>query len=449
MSVETRNPTYTKYLPLWKKAMDFTSPEDIIKSMGEIYLPKTGGQKAASNGDDRYKLYLSRARVLGLFPEIVNRMLGISANAIIERDNQRGAVIELPPKLQYMLKRATRDGLSLQKLTMNCIRQILITGRLPLVIDAEVNGSNPYIIQHQAKSLYNWRYDDNQLPEMMRFTIQENDVVDEFDDETTEVLKIFSFIEGTPALRIFKQGDKNSQWTEDLDERVLFEGDNLPVVVAGSIDLTPQFDPMPLNGALDAEHAYYRMSAGYHRTIAMTHEATPYTIGLETNERPTEIGSDVIWHGNKDAKFGYVEISGAGIKAAKEAMDEEKDRAKSQASKVEGGGGVKSAESLRLEQADRNATLQSVVSSAGQAIERSLKIAAEWVGSDPDAVIYQPNLDFSSSVFDASTITALNNLIAARHAPLKVAYNSLTASGLYTDSFEAYQQEIEEAEPTL
>jgi hypothetical protein len=66
-----------------------------------------------------------------------------------------------------------------------------------------------------------------------------------------------------------------------------------------------------------------------------------------------------------------------------------------------------SGEALRLRQQATTVTLRSIVTNMGKAVERILKMMADWAKASDDAIEYMPNKDFSTFSLPAEDQQAL------------------------------------------
>ena len=70
---------------------------------------------------------------------------------------------------------------------------------------------------------------------------------------------------------------------------------------------------------------------------------------------------------------------------------------------------VESGEALQMRVAARTATLNSIALTGAFALQSILRIAARWIGANPDEVIVTPNLDFADEQLEGKTLVDFMN----------------------------------------
>lgn len=413
---------YSDSLPDWLLVRDTLRGETHIKSEGTKYLPKTSGQIYAEqddplNGPKQYAAYKQRAEFYDSTQSAYRAMVAMAHASEPE--------IELPAAMEFIKDRATKDGMPLEELAKRITREQLTSGRCPLVVDSDDEDTNdPYILHYMAEALPNWMGRRRYVFKLAR----------EVEGEKGEVGHQTYYIEMIAA----EGGYIQVQWEQQKDEEfvpvneVFIEGfSQIPVVVAGSVDITDEIDETPLLPMAKACIASYQMSADYRHALFMCGQPTGYSIGTQESERPKATGS-AAWINieNPQAKLGYLEFSGSGVSAMRQAIKDKKDEADTYGVKLTGAGAGEAAETLKVRMMSQQATLKSVVKAGGEAIEKCLKMMAEWMGLNPDEVSYTPNMDFADVNLDHQTLSVISGAIAANNLPLEILFEYVRKVGL-------------------
>jgi hypothetical protein len=414
---------YSDSLPDWVLVRDTLRGETHIKKKGEVYLTKSSGQIYAEledpvNGPKIYESYKHKAEFYDAVSSAHRSMVSTAHEAEPE--------ITLPPVMEYILTKATKDGRPLEEFAKRVTREILTSGRCPTLVDAssESDGGDPYLINFRAETMPSWLPKDRYVLKLNKSEVNGKGEVD-----SIIYYKELLMLDGEYHQRLWNI-DREGKYvvTEDI---VITELDFIPMVVAGSVDITDDIDEVPLLPMAKATIACYQMSADHRHTLYMCSQPTPYGSGVDDNEKPKAIGSSTfIALANPQSRLGYLEISGAGISAQADAIKVKKEEADMSGLKVQGAGAGESTESIKMRQMAKHATLKSAVKAGGEAIEAQLKNIAIWWGADPDAVSYSPNMDFADVQMDNATFTALGTMVNLNKIPVEFLWEYCRASGI-------------------
>ena len=148
---------------------------------------------------------------------------------------------------------------------------------------------------------------------------------------------------------------------------------------------------------VDTAISHYRNSADYEQALFMSAQATPYAMGFSDSETPDTIGPSVVWQStNENAKVGFLETTGAGIKHLREAMTDKEHRMAVLGALMMNDGKVRneSAETSKQRGRGEMSLMSSVVNMVEEAVTMALKIAAEWTSSNPEEVELKINRDW-------------------------------------------------------
>ena len=167
-------------------------------------------------------------------------------------------------------------------------------------------------------------------------------------------------------------------------------------------------DKPPLLGLANLALAIYRGEADYRQALFMEGQDTLVIIGDTTDEnRRTGANASINLPIGGDAK--YIGVNSMGLIEMRQSL--ENDRA---AADQRGGALLdsdsrekESGDALKIRVAARTATLNQIALAGAFGLEQLLKIAAEWMGADPEQVSVTPNLDFAGDELASRSLLEL------------------------------------------
>lgn len=488
MALNSTHPLFSEFVQDWIMLRDSYKGERQVKLKGDIYLPATPGQlldgmKAGQLGKLNYDAYKTRA----LFHDYVNE----AVQTYIGLLHQNPPTIELPDAMKDMLEHGTNNGESLETLLRRVNEQQLVSGRLGLLLDLpripDPAKPLPYITMYTAETVRNWDDSDDkegvntlefvsldesayernadfvwQLMEKYRILIL-GDVIEAIRGEADVPLdqRVEAEAEEESKPRVYKMGTFYVKDGNALDESKMIVPmirgtslDKVPFVFVNSKDIISQPDTPPLLGLCRLTMAIYRGEADYRHHLFMQGQDTLVVVGgLKSGNDPLAPDDDAQRVGagaridvdiGGDAK--YIGVNSTGLSEVRQALENDKKRAESKAGTLDGKGSQKeSGEALKIRMAAQTATLTSIALSGAAAIENLLKIAAEWLGQDPEKVKVTPNLEFSDFQVDGKEIV---DLMSARTmgAPISLEsiHSIMVERGLTQMSFEDEMAKVDE-----
>src|ERR1035437_1613256 len=422
-ALSSKNPFFIQRELDWVLMRDAYGGERYIKEKGQEYLPATSahvndGMQFGQAGWSAYQAYRQRAVYHELVKPSLMAMLGVM--------HRRAPTIDLPAKLEKMRDSATFNGESLNWLLAKINEQQMLMGRYGLMLDV-ANGAAPdalpYIIGYNAESIINWdtsKVGDDQGKRFIQLV-----VLNETDYERRAGLAWAQIMRFRVLARA---GDVRDIWDTPAqdDEYIAAEvrqtkdatvGDfaaptiagktlkGVPFVFVGPRDLAPEPDVPVLMPMARIGLAIYRTEADYRQALFMQGQDMLVVIGqqADSNAGQTKVGA----FGSIDLPIGgsaqYIGAESGGINELASSIQNDLKRAAQLGAQLltERGNEAESGDALSIRVASRTATLTTVAQTGGAALERILKMAAEWVGADPAEVKVTPNLDFAELIVQA------------------------------------------------
>ena len=429
MALDSKNPLYNEFLEDWNVMEDTYRGERVIKSKGAQYLPPTSGMIADgyptvdTGGWKAYQAYKMRAIFHGFVDEAVKTLVGIM--------HHKPATFELPKIMEPMVEEDPTKGESLQMLLRKINVAQLVTGRFGMLLDLPVTPTLeqvlPYIATYKAKTIINW--DDGASDEITRQNLNLV-VLDETEDErnagdfewTREekyrvlILGAVDANEGSQAATykagVFKNKDAKTFNEAEMVEPS-FKGNTLkeiPFVFVNAADIVPDPDDPPLIGLAKLAIAIYRGEADYRQSLFMQGQDTLVVVGDhkddDGNDKTYRTGANASISLPKDGSASFIGVDSAGLSEQKEAIQADKKDAATLAGQLmdNTARGVESGDALQMRVSARTATLNEVALTSAFALQSILRIAARWLGANPEEVIVTPNLDFADERLEGKTL---------------------------------------------
>lgn len=452
MPVNSKSIFYNARIYTWKTIADILEGEEQIKSKGELYLPRLKGQKDAG-----YESYLNR----GSFFNATARTIQGLGGAIM----RKSVVTEIPKAMELWLDKVTLDGLSFKDVANVVVDELLSYGYYGILVDIKNKiEMEPYLSLYNCINIFNVKYDyvDGDL-KLIRLVLGESDYIDSSEDEfiqqEVEKVKLLEldeagFLEVSTWRKI--EGKRLAQGIEwELEGEVLKPNirgkrfDFIPFQFFGSVANLPVPPKPPLLDLVWQNLQHWRLDVDYHHGLHFCALPTPWAAGFKKDAK-LYIGPEKAWISeNPEARCGYLEFTGEGLRAIKEALENTEKRMAVLSSRLLEGQkiAVEAAETHRIRASGDSATLGSIANSVELGLSRVLRIVAEWMNQDPDAIIVTMNKDFVNQKLSGQEITSLLAAVQAGRISMDTfLYNLKTGEILPEDRSVDEEKEMIEAE---
>ena len=433
-SLSEKNPHYKEFEEDWTLMRDAYKGERQVKSKRTTYLPYTSGQiadgveDANQPGYKAYESYKTRARFPGFIREAVQTAIGMM--------HSQPPKIELPQELEGI---RSSKGESLEQLLRRINEEQLITGRVGLLLDLpSTGGDTPYIATYSAERLINWddgTMDGNVPQELNLVVLNESEYERQQDftweqEEKYRVLVIGAVLanEQSGPYRVGVFHDEQAGFSEESLKSPSYMGrtlDEIPFIIINSCDLVADPDEPPLLDLGNLCMTIYRGEADYRQNLFMQGQDTLVITGGSHDDDDavrTGAGARIDVPIGGDAK--YIGVESDGLSEQREALKEDRSRAGSMGAQSLDtvSRERESGASLSIRIAARTADLTQLAMTGATGLERLLKIAAKWVGADPEEVSVQPNLEFGDLPLDGQTMVEMQT---ARNLGFPISARSL------------------------
>lgn len=426
----TEHPSYVAAKDNWTKIRDCVAGESKIKSKRETYLPRPegmSGQYAAA-----YTSYIERAH----FPLISAYALQGALGVIITKLPE----FNVPPQLEYLKEKATKDGRTLRQLFIDMMIEVLQSGRCPLTIDI-VPASNEFrFVQYKAEDLINWKTaisseeeEQNIILGVIKEAVPNTD--DIFSHDTDDEYHVLYLDEdGNYAVTVFS--DNGNLQPESKVKIPKLRGqtfNRIPLFVAGSINTRVDVQPAPLLSVANCSIQIYRKEADLANSEFLSCNPTLVLAGVSNDSNtPNVVGSSVmICLPDPAASAKYTKTDTAALQHVKNHIDSLYEEAiRHGVAILDSRKGVEAAEALRIRQATQSASIYSMYLSVMTAIQEGLQLMCEWGAYDKSKVILDAPSTLTQGVPDASVISEIVAGFGNNVVPLSVIHKYLIGSGL-------------------
>lgn len=429
MSVSQKHPHYCRLLHAWRICRDAYDGELCVKAKKECYLPPTPGMKALmSTKPHIYEDYIHRAE----FPHKMSNMTRVGLGIIWGK----AATIKLPPRLQYLLKRATYDRQTLQDFMVEITEQQFVVGRAGFMFDMPppkiVNGKpvgrmgvpTPYLCLYHAERIINW--DEGPRTEDGYRAL--NLVVLDESEDVRQAGFVWLCI---PKFRVLSLGSINPPGynqaplygnyrygqfglEQPSDENMItaeFMGKPIPFIPfyfvnAENTKACPQ--PPPYLELALKSFSLYRQSADYEQQLHDQSQETAVIEGGDDN-KDYQLGVGSVLTPPAGCKAYFAGLSGNGLSEMRTAYVNKMIDADRLGGQMIDTRSLQreSGESLKTRLASQTATLSSIAETCGEAVEKALKDLAMLLGENPDDVSVKPNTNFVNPELFAKTLVEL------------------------------------------
>lgn len=373
MPVNAKNPQYVTNLARWQRYRDVIGGEDEVKDSGTIHLPKLTEQS-----NDEYLAYKARAVFFNATGRTVDSFVGMIF--------RKPPDVEFPAELKPASEDITLQGESLHDYLKSITREVIGIGRAGSLIDWSVEESRAYVSFYPAEQIINWRVQRVRGKSAVTMIVLSERVEisealkvaggGETADQTTAypektalvpgVTDTFGYTGGTAqtikpqsdefspdlidqirVLKLVPGAAENADWVYQVEiwqEKKEGKGrkktstfvkvssivpqrkgktiPEIPFVFHGPNNLNCSVDKSPVADIASLNLSHYRTSADLEHGRHYTGLPTPYVFGIPS-KTVIKIGAGTsIVSEDHDAKAGYLEFKGEGLKALETAADQ-------------------------------------------------------------------------------------------------------------------------------
>lgn len=425
MGVDAVHKQYSDYTNRWAKCRDAMEGEEAVKGGRERYLPRLDGMLVPE-----YDAYLKRS----LYVNASGRTKDAYVGLIFGKDVEVSCPLEIKDIVDSFEDDFTRQHLSLFGAAKDTVREVLTVGRGGWLVDV-APGAGPRAhgaaVFYSAEGVTNWRTEDrNGVDTLTCVVLREAynlGTGDEFCPDTLfryRVLRLTT--EGVYTQQVYLPTKQNGEleWVGGDIITPTRQGEPLheiPFVFVGPNNVTASVDRPPLEDLVDVNLSHFRTSADLENGRHWCGVPTPVFVGFKFQPgQELKVGSSGgIQTDDTNAKWGFLEFTGAGLSTLVEASKEKREymaamdaRLLRDEQKLQN----ETAEAARIRSTGESATLSSISSTVSEALTLVLQWLVWWAGvEDVSKVEVCLNTQFVDVGLDAQKMVAL---ISARQSGL-------------------------------
>lgn len=439
-TLSSTHPLYDCRLEQWQRCRDCWAGQDAVKARdgGRRYLPPTEGMvhdgvydaDPKSLGKLNYNAYLTRALFHSFYADAVGMILGLLG--------LKPPVFEgLTGPLEYISKRATIEGESIDQLLNRIYENQIAMGRLGLLVDLpqSVQGiPQPYIALYNCEDITNWdagyRGEINETLNLVVLNESgvKRDGLFSWEDHTQYRVLLLGPGETNEAAGVYRLGvfaeegrggdplfDESFMFSPEIQGRTL---NQIPFTFINATSTTSKPCDPPLLGVADHSLAMYRLEADYRAELHASTQATlvtkgmPQTKGHENKPLRVGAGAHIDLGDQQWAEAKYLEVSGRGLPELRVALENDRKLIQSRAGEIvdTSSRSRESGDAMEMRIGARTASLTTIATHGAVGLERMLKITGRWLGmsdADVEKIKVWPNLKFQTPSFDSLQLKAL------------------------------------------
>ena len=447
-----KHPEYDNMVLSWQKMNDCQS-EKYVKSrddesnIDKVYLPKTSGQKAdATNGESDYQTKKTRANFPSNLIDTERAMAGLLSKSKL--------VIEVPTPLDTITESITDNGEDIKALNARINDQQLITSRCGLLVDLPVGGGEPYVVIYTAERILNWDTiiaDNDEKPTMVILDVSSYAI-----DKSTGK---WEWVKRCKVLGIDEIGYYTYE-TEDTLEDIDFtkapedaarpvisnsSANEIPFVICNASNTLFSVEDPCLEPLADDSLHYYRNSADYEELLYMQTIAILVRTGFSEEDAKLTISvNEGISSTNPDAKVYFAEVSGAGISESRTALENTMLEMTNKGVALMEAGANESGEALSIRLTTKTTKLTTIAATSAQAIEKTLKIIARWMGIKDNEISISSSDDFTDNTLTVEELEKLSAMVERGLFTQEDFHKKLNENGHTEETFEEWKQKTEQ-----
>ena len=467
--VSTVHPQYKRARFRWRRCRDCYDGTDAVKRAAELYLPPLSTKRT-----DDYPAFLHRANFYPAFSRTVEGMTG----AVFNKPPQ---LIEAPPALEEQLKDVDLRHENLAGFAMKTLREVLISGRSLILVDAE--DGRPYWRCYQAEDILSWkahrgtitrlvlRETFEKAPDDDPYMIQEywrirevvledgKVMVKQYVAETPKSEQLSGWLSATYYSGFF--GNYPAQtFNEDIGKVELVDETELtptpmmedepfiPAFFANSDDMTVMVSKPPLLDLADVNLSHYRTSATLEHSLHYVAMPTPMVAGKNPLPQGISLGVGV-WDLEEGAVADMLEVSGMGFEALETRIQKKQTEMAALGARMidEPNRQAETAEAVRIKTGGDRSILMNSLTNVEQAITRVIQFHGQWAGIPAEEAAFTLNRDLVDRSLTFHDIQTLFKLYQAGELSKMSFFEALQGHIGIGRTFDQEQEAIESDEP--
>lgn len=348
------------------------------------------------------------------------QLLGKTTTGFMSLVSEHEPVVELPASLEYSKESCTKDNKSLLEFFLSTVLEVLVKGRVPILIDFDEKDSKLKFVAYKTEALIDWGTTNTGTNDT-KFTYAVfrdfelnpnfNPIKNTASTKYIEVIYYHYLDDDVYTVSTYKKVDGIQKEVDTVTpEHFGKQLDYIPLLTIGSLDNTPNIDNIPLEGIANCILEIYSLSCMLKHAEKTSAVPTLYMTGTDKDEAPTATGANVcVVLADSQARVGYTTTDTSAMSHIQERMADYYAQAQELGASLLGArrGTSESGEALRLRQAAATASLKSIVDNVGRGLTVLFQMMADWNNSSDKTIKFDPNREFSTYALTANETIAL------------------------------------------
>ncbi len=445
VGVDSKHPEYEAGIKRWKVCRDVLEGEDAVKEAGAEYLPKLSKQSPTE-----YQSYLMRAD----FYAASSRTLEGITGTIFRRQPQFQPSAPTG-EVEELLSEIGQENVPFDVFAKMVFRNFFGVGRHGVLLDTDDVGLDeqtkgtvrPRLKSYTAESIINWKLNDDgdlimvvlaekkdifkedgfghdsiEKRRVLRLGIPQSDMEDnevrmrmgEQPLLLEDVYHVEVYRKTTDAERK-KTGNKDKWILEDVIIPLIRGNriDYIPFVFFNPTEISSKVEKPPMLDLCRLNLSHYRLSADHEHGLHFTGLPTPWAAGFSVKEgTELSIGSTVAWVAEQpDAKAGFLEFTGRGLSAIRDALKSKEDRMAVLGARLleEPRKSVESADTQKSRRSGEESILASAAGVLDRGFSKLLGWIMEWLAREKISAEF--NKDYVDTILDPKMMSELMSAV--------------------------------------
>ena len=456
MSIDSKNPQYTKNIKNWTLVNDVCDATNL-----KDHIVKLSPEDTSDENKTRNSQFLARA--------VFSAVAGYTAKGFLGKAFSKPPELNIPDDLFYVAKNIDGIGTSIYQQSQEVMRDVIRIGRAGLLVDfppaegdtsrAEMREVFSTITRYNASQIINWRTEKIGAalkPTLIVLTSTYAEKgADEFESVIGDICIELKLEGGIYTQKEWRKTADTSQWyvwSEVTPRNSRGETlDYIPFVFVGSEANTYQVDFLPMYNLAKLNVGHFNNSAIYEDSVFTVGQVQPWMSGLSQEtidlmkSNNMQVGSGRLLGVPSGEKFDFAQ-AGPNMLAREAMRDKVEMMIGLGAMFMSQNNQAKTATQVDGELMAQHSILSIIAHNVSEAYNDALAIVAEFMGSDTGDIFYQINQDFIDPKADANMLNAVVASFLQGVLPLSDLYSWQKRHGLIDTekTLEEYQDEIGE-----
>lgn len=327
----------------------------------------------------RNKDYKARAKYINFPARTKNALTG----AVFSKE----ANYELPTALEFMIYNANGAGKSLEHVAKDCVSNVIAVGRHGILAAYDTELGQSKLVTYTAENIIDWEEDEN--GKLIHVVLRLSD-------------KIFRHLLLENGAYTVEDRDEDGELIKEPVIPTKSDGTTfkeIPFIAIGSVDNSPDVDDSPIWSIVDITQGHYQNSADYEDMLRIL-QPTPWVNNIDKQYMDEMYPSGFIPFGTgaivtlpKDGQAGLLQPNENQM--ISQAMEHKENLLIMLGARlIQNAGQAETAEAVRIKYSSENGILTNLVGNVSRAIEQGLEWCAEFMGANPEDVVYVLNREF-------------------------------------------------------